>query len=229
MAVKVDSYKWFKYAGRHLIFPTGHPDHELSLFDGEIFGYKKFKDKHYIIDKSNPEIRFELKETDALRVLKVSSGWSGLVHKVPVKAGVGGKDKPPAAAQNTKDLYFLEIDSSNLLSAVYDKKEKVLYVNFKTRPWAVYAYPNVTMREVKGLEAAPSQGRYFIYKIREVKSFYRVDRMPSQAEPGVERVEDEPAPAPKVPKPKKGQTAKQAVADLPKPAKAPATKPKQRR
>lgn len=186
MAVKVDSYKWFLYDGRSLMFPTSHPDHALHLLKGEIFGYKKVKDKHYIIDKSEPDIRFEMKEADALRVLHVSAGWSGKVNGVSVKAGVGGRDHPPASAQNTKELYFLEIDSSNLLSAVYNKKEKILYVNFKPRPYAIYAYPDVSMRLVKGLEEAPSQGRYFIYRIRDVKSFYRVSRMPSADDPSPE-------------------------------------------
>lgn len=226
MAVKVDSYKWFKYAGRHLIFPTGHPDHELSLFDGEIYGYKKFKDKHYVIDKSNPEIRFELKEKDALRILKMSAGWSGLVRKVPVKGGIGGKDKPAPSTQDTKNLHFLEIDSSNLKEAVYDKKEKTLYVGFHTSP-AKWAYLNVTPKEVRELEESPSQGRYFIYKIREVKPQHRVRAMPTQAAP-IPEIEPV-AEVPPVTKPKKSQTAKQAVKDLPKPAVAPETKPKRRR
>lgn len=214
MAVKVDSYKWFKYDGRALMFPTSHPDHALSLSKGEIFGYKKIKDKHYVIDKSNPEIRFEMKETDAERILKVSEGWSGQVRRVPVKAGVGGRDKPPVSTQNTKELYFLEIDSSNLLSAVYNKKEKILYVNFKTRPYAIYAYPDVSMRLVKGLEEAPSQGRYFIYRIRDVKSFYRVSRMPTPDDPATEIQQE----APKEKKPK-----------TPKPAAVPEKKPRTRR
>lgn len=226
MAVKVDSYKWFKYDGRHLIFPTGHPDHELSLFKGEIYGYRKIGVHHYVIDKSNPNIRFELKEKDALRILKVSAGWSGLVRKVPVKGGIGGRDKPPAAVKDTGQLHFLEIDSSNLKEAVYDKKEKVLYVGFHTSP-AKWAYLNVSKKEAKDLEESPSQGRYFIYMIREVKAQHRVTRMPTQAEPIPEQEPD--AAPPPVTKPKKSQTAKQAVKDLPKPVVAPATKPPRRR
>lgn len=199
MAINVTTYKWFSYHGRELIFPTGHPDHELHLFDGEIFGYKKFKDKHYLVDKSNTEVRFDLKEKDALRLLKASAGWEGIVDKRPVKGGVGGKDRAPAAADDTSNIHFMEIDSSNLRCAAYDKKAKTLYVGFKTSP-AIWAYLNVSKREATELEEAPSQGRYFIYRIREVKAQHRVRSMPTPEEP-VPEVDDTPKETP-TPKPK---------------------------
>lgn len=223
MAINVTTYKWYKYHGRELIFPTGHPDHELHLFDGEIFGYKKFKDKHYLVDKSNTEVRFELKEKDATRLIKNSAGWQGIVDKKPVKAGVGGKDKPAPSTQDTNNLHFLEIDSSNLHAAVYDKKEKILYVEFKNG--AKWAYLKVTKKEATDLEEAPSQGRYFIYKIREVKPQHRVRSMPTPAEPKPEVEETPAAPPVKAPS-KKTKTPKAAVAALPKPTVVPEKKPR---
>lgn len=197
MAIKVATYKWFSYHGRELVFNTSHPDHQLHLYDGEIFGYKKFKDKHYLVDKSNTEVRFDLKATDVDRLIRVSKGWSGTVDGVAVKPGQGGKDRAPAASQDTKDLHFLEIDSSNLRAAVYDKKNKVMYVGFKTSP-AIWAYLNVNKREARELEESPSQGRYFIYKIREVKQQHQVRTMPTPTAPV-----PEPEPVPVEKKPQK--------------------------
>jgi hypothetical protein len=171
MAIKVQSYKWFKYNGREVMFHTGHEVHNLHLFKGEIFGYKKFKDHHYVVDKSNTEVRFELKQKDVDRIIRNSHGWTGKVDKLPVKAGVGGLDKP-IQEQDTKDLHHLQIDSSNLKAATYDKKQKILTVTFHNG--ATWNYLGVTPKEARDLENAESQGRYFIYKIRSIKEQHKV-------------------------------------------------------
>ncbi|MNR47834.1 hypothetical protein D3C85_1669860 [compost metagenome] len=69
-------------------------------------------------------------------------------------------------------MRILSIDSSNLKSAKYDTKAKILYVTFHSG--VEWAYEGVTKREVDTLENAESQGRYFIYRIRDVKEQYKV-------------------------------------------------------
>lgn len=166
MAIKIESYAWFMYKGRKVAFHTGHAEHDLHLFSGEVFGYKKWRGRHFIVDKTELEIRFELTEKDAMRVIANSVGWSGKINKVGVQAGVGGLDNP-VEEKDTKDVHHLQIDSSNLTAAFYDKKAKVLTVTFHNG--ATWEYHNVTAKEARDLENAESQGRYFIYKIRSTK------------------------------------------------------------
>lgn len=170
MAIKVESYKWFEYRGRDVVFNTASPDHSLHLSKGEVFAYKQFKGKHYLVDKSELNVRFSLKPQEADRVIRNSIGWSGKVAGMTVKAGSGGLDKP-VSSQDTKVLHHLQIDSSNLKAAVYNKAEKILTVMFHNG--AVWDYLNVSQKEANALEDADSQGRYFIYKIREVKDQHK--------------------------------------------------------
>lgn len=176
MAVSPEKYKWYHYEGKELeLKGIGTADgYSLHLYHGEIIGYRKFGSKHFVIDKTNPEVRFSLNEKDVYRIIKNSRGWEGRVHRVKVSAGVGGLDKP-AEEKDKGGWHFLQIDSSNLRDAAYNKKTKSLVVRFHNG--AVWEYLNVTPKEARDLEAGTgfdnSQGRYFIYKIREVKEQHK--------------------------------------------------------
>ena len=161
---------------------------------GNVFGVRLLRGKYTVVHKTTPDILFTLKKIEVDRLIEHSKGWSGKVRKITVNAGKGGQDKEKKVPKDPA-LRVLEIDSSNLLHCTYDLKHKTLYVEF--RNGAVWAYEKVTPKEVDALEAAPSQGRYFIYMIRETKPQYRVDAMPqSAANPppkfGVLEDEDEP-------------------------------------
>lgn len=175
-------YKWYKYAGKELAFTENrhHEDYELHLHPGNIFGVRRIGKAYLVLHKSSPEIIFELKKIEVDRIVEHSNGWSGKVKKITVKAGVGGLEKPPVEVPpNLKHIRSLQIDSSNLYAVQYDKKKKILYVEF--RNGAVWQYEKVTEREANELEAAESQGRYFIYRIRSVKPQQRIQELPLAA------------------------------------------------
>lgn len=167
--INLTRYKWFKYEGKIVELATDHPEYNIEIHPGDKFAYKKIGANHYVVLRTDMDFRFKLKVKDAERIINNSAGWSGKIKGNKVEAGVGGKDKPNT---NTKDIYELQIDSSNLKKAWYDKKEKELHVVFHND--AHWAYEEVTLRQAKALENAESQGRYFIYKIRNVKPQYKV-------------------------------------------------------
>lgn len=175
-------YRWFKYGGKELAFTENrhNDDYELHLHPGNIFGVRKIHGGYFVIHKQSPDIVFELKKNECDRIIEHSNGWSGKVKKITVKAGVGGLEKPPVEVPpDLSHIRSLQIDSSNLYAVQYDKKKKILYVEF--RSGAVWQYEKVTAREADELEAAESQGRYFIYRIRSVKPQQRIQELPLAA------------------------------------------------
>lgn len=173
-------YRWFKYDGREVAFTENRhsEDFELHLHPGNIFGVRKLDHSYWVIHKSSPKVIFKLNPTEISRIGDHAAGWSGKIGKITVKAGVGGLDKKAKTpAPVSKNLYVMPIDSSNLKACVYDKKKKLLYVEFHNG--AKWCYEKVTAKEAAEMEvgagAQGSQGRYFIYRIRDVKPQYRID------------------------------------------------------
>lgn len=180
MMIRYELFKWYKYGGKLLAFEENRHNryYILELHPGNVYGVRKLRGKYVVVHKNSPTITFNLKKIEADRLIEHSKGWSGKVRKITVNAGKGGQDKEKKVPKDP-GLRVLEIDSSNLLNCTYDIKHKTLYVEF--RNGAVWAYEKVTPKEVDALEAAPSQGRYFIYMIRGPKPQYRVDAMPQSA------------------------------------------------
>lgn len=168
--IDITKYKWYVYQGRTVKLNTDHPEFDLELSKDEKFGYRKIGLNHYLVDRSNLKVRFKLLAKDAARLIKNSKGWKGKIKGTPVDAGKGGLDK--AIVKDSKDIYRLQIDSSNLSEAWYDKKDKELHVIFHNG--AHWAYQEVTLALAKKLESAESQGRFFIYRIRDAKPQYKV-------------------------------------------------------
>lgn len=173
-------YKWFKYGGKELTFSENrhNEDYELELHPDNIFGVQKIGQTYLVLHKQSPDIEFRLKKVEVDRLIEHSHGWSGKIKKITVKAGVGGLDKPPVEPPPDKShIHVMQIDSSNLQAVQYDKKKKILYVQF----WStgdVWQYEKVSAKEADELERAESQGRYFIYRIRAVKPQQKIDEMP---------------------------------------------------
>lgn len=176
--LRLDLLKWYAYKGKIVAFEENrhNPEYLLELHPGNVFGVRKLRGKYQVVHKNSPTIPFTLKKIEIDRLIEHSNGWKGKVRKITVNAGVGGLDKPAKPVDEKIALRVLEIDSSNLKACTYDKKAKNLYVEF--RNGAVWVYEKVTEREANELEDAPSQGRYFIYRIRETKPQYRIDVLP---------------------------------------------------
>lgn len=180
-------YKWFQYEGREVEFTENRhsEEYELHLKPGNVYGVQKVGRGYILIHKNSPDIEFELKSSEISRLNDHSRGWVGKVKRVKVTPGVGALDKPGVHELHDvpKNLHVMNIDSSNLKAAIYDKKRKNVYVEFHNG--AKWCYLKVTPKEAREMEAGvvvagskdgrPSQGRYFIYRIREVKEQYRLD------------------------------------------------------
>lgn len=167
--IDIAKYKWFVYEGRSLSLITDHPEFDLQLNPGEKFGYRKIGVNHYVVDRGNLDVRFKVKEKDITRIINNSKGWGGKIKKIEVPRGLGGRDKPQ---QNSKDIFNLQIDSSNLKKAWLDIPAKELHVIFHSD--VHWVYEGVSLKLAQQLNDAESQGRFFIYKIREVKKQYKV-------------------------------------------------------
>ena len=175
-------YKWFKYGGKELTFSEDrhNEDYELELHPDNVFGILKQDHEYKVIHKQSPDIIFNLRKLEGDRLIEHSNGWSGKIKKITVKAGTGGLDKPEVIVPPTfGHIKSLQIDSSNLYAVQYDTKAKILYVEFRNGD--VWAYEKVTAREAAELEAAESQGRYFIYRIRSVKPQHQIQELPLAA------------------------------------------------
>lgn len=170
MSYTVDKYKWFVYEDRRTVeVETSDDRYDLTFMQGDKFGYFKRGKKHNIVHRSDLKFQVTISEKDAERLIKNSKGWKGKIRKVQVMPGTGGKDK---TAVSDKDTYVLDINSSNLRSAVFHKKLKAIDIEFHSG--VVWRYEEVTLRQAKALEAAESQGRYFHYKIKLVKPQYKL-------------------------------------------------------
>lgn len=120
-----------------------------------------------------------VKTADAIKaskvVEKVITSSIKAADKAPAKVAAN-KPAPVKAAANKpmNGARVLKIQSSNLMGAAYDKDAKVLTVTFKNG--AVWDYKGVTIREVKALESAVSQGAHFIETIKSVKDAHCVTK-----------------------------------------------------
>lgn len=170
--IDITKYKWFTYQGRPIHLVTDHPEFDLELEEGNRFAYRKIGANHYLVSRGDLDIRFKIKEKDAKRVIANSKGWKGKIKGIPVDAGQGGRDVPKPS--DDPNIFTLQIDSSNLAQAWLEKKEKLLHVVFHSG--VHWAYENVSLALAKKLEAAESQGQFFIYRIRDVKKAYQVSK-----------------------------------------------------
>lgn len=208
MAIKVDSYSWYEYAGRKMTLHTGHDEQDLVLFKGEVFGLRKTSKTaktYYVVDKSELGIRFLLEEKDVQKMISNSFGWTGVINGVTARPGYGGKEhdtvkpeskpnvkpanqpvvkppkpapvKPPKTPKAPKqetplsDIITLNINSSNLKEASYNRDTEILTVTFHNG--ASWEYHDVSEAEVAMLEAGHgfdgSQGKFFNAMIKSVK------------------------------------------------------------
>jgi len=180
-------YKWFQYdedaVERVFDQPRHNEEYELELHPGNVYGVKKFGRAYFVVHKHSPDIQFKLNDAEITMITDKSAGWSGKIRKQTVNAGVGGKDKP--AETLPKGWFQIELDSSNLRTAIYNPKDQTLYITFHNG--ASWAYEKVTKKEFTEMEAAESRGRYFIYRIRDVKPQYKLgdnfDRPPYDTTP----------------------------------------------
>lgn len=169
-------YQWFTYLGRPAKFDIVAMDKEeydLTLKKGEIFGVRKIKDKFYFVDKSDMVMQYKLQPFDANRLIKNSKGYHGKVLRKTVKPGHGGKDAAPRARGAARKE--IKVDSSMMSRAVYEVKEKLLYVIF--RNGAVWQYEDVTAEEAISFERSSSQGRWFNNNIKGVKESTRIEKL----------------------------------------------------
>lgn len=60
------------------------------------------------------------------------------------------------------------IESADLLAVGYDRERSELWARFRTRPNLVYVYFDVPDLVYRELLAAPSHGRFFHARIRDV-------------------------------------------------------------
>lgn len=165
-------YKWFKYEDkRALELDCSDKEFLLGIYPGDRFGYYKRGAYHYVVPRNDLDFKVRIRGSDAARLLDNSSGWKGKIKGVVMQPGEGGKDKR-AKIKADPNIHVLEINSSNLESAKYFKKEKELEVGFKNG--AVWRYQEVSPKLAKDLENADSQGSFFYYKIRNVKPQYQV-------------------------------------------------------
>lgn len=170
MAYSVDKYKWYTYEDlRTVEVETSDDMYDLTFMQGDKYGYFKRGKKHHIVHRSDLKFQVTISEKDAERLIRNSKGWRGKIRGVQVQAGKGGKD---TQVTSDKDTYVLDINSSNLRSAVYHKKLKALDIEFHSG--VVWRYEEVTLRQAKAMEEAESQGSYFHYKIKLVKPQYKI-------------------------------------------------------
>jgi hypothetical protein len=180
-------YEWFQYdegaAERVFDQPRHNEEYELELHPGNVYGVKKVGRAYFVVHKHSPDIQFRLNDAEITMIKDKSAGWSGKIRRQTVNAGVGGKDLP--AESLPKGWFQIDLDSSNLRTAIYNPKEKTLYITFHNG--ASWAYEKVTKKEFDEMEAAESRGRYFIYRIRDVKPQYKLgdnfDRPPYDTTP----------------------------------------------
>lgn len=204
-------YKWFQYdegaAERVFDQPRHNEDYELELHPGNVYGVKKVGRTYFVVHKHSPDIQFKLNDAEITMITDKSAGWSGKIRKQTVNAGEGGKDKP--AESLPKGWLQIDLDSSNLRTAIYNPKDQTLYITFHNG--ASWAYEKVTKKEFTEMEQAESRGRYFIYRIRDVKPQYKLgdnfDRPPYDttplsptAQPKGKAVENPPPPKPLSPR-----------------------------
>lgn len=174
MSINLTQFKWYQYDEKaaELTFDQDrhNPDYVLELHPGNIFGIKKRAHGIFVVHKNSPDIQFALNDQEYVRITDHARGWSGKIKRVEVKAGVGGLDKP---VDELPDGWVrLPVDSSNLNTVIYDKKNKTLYVAFHNG--ASWAYEKVTMKEFQEMEAAESRGRFFNWRIKYVKPQYKL-------------------------------------------------------
>lgn len=208
MSLNLTQFKWFQYDenAAELAFDQDrhNEDYVLELHPGNIYGVKKRAHGIFVVHKNSPDIQFSLNDAECTRIVTHSKGWSGKIKRVAVKAGVGGLDKP---VDSLPDGWIrMQVDSSNLNTVIYDSKRQVLYVAFHNG--ASWAYENVTKREYEEMEAAESRGRFFIYRIKYVKTQYKLGNNFDQPPYDVKQT------SPSV-MPEKSPAAKEKAASLP--------------
>lgn len=171
-------YEWFVYKGRTARFNVedgSKIEYDLTLAKGEKFGVRKFRGAYYLVDAAVLSFQLRLQSVDAERILANSKGWSGKVGKYNVSAGQGGLDKSPPKFRriDKHGRLVLRMDSAMFRRGAYDKKKRVLYLEF--RNGAVWEYKGVSPKQVLELEQAKSQGRYFNRFIKDVKDGDRIE------------------------------------------------------
>jgi hypothetical protein len=67
---------------------------------------------------------------------------------------------------------FVEINSSNLLSATYNTESKILSINFKNN--SIYEYEKVPWDVFTKFRMTESQGKFFTTNIKNSYTFKRV-------------------------------------------------------
>jgi hypothetical protein len=175
-------FQFFKYKSKDIVV-DGHSEgvvYDLELKTGDIFGLLETKTKWYLaepheFDKRKPFKPVTVSPHDARRLIDNSDEWAGKVAGVMVTAGPGKKSAIEAEKQAGKaqGLLHLKVNSSNISRALYSKKQKELFIVF--RSGATYKYSNVPPRVALEFEASKSQGNYFLNNIRDEYETTRLD------------------------------------------------------
>lgn len=93
----------------------------------------------------------------------------------PVKASPKADPKPAADEGRKFPVRSIDVTgSSNLKSCEYDRNTKTLTVTFQ-KTGAVYAYADVSLKEARALEEAPSKGIHLNAEIKPVKTVTLLD------------------------------------------------------
>lgn len=170
------SYRWYKYTGeRDLVFDQNrhNSDYELHIYTGDVFGVRFGPKTAKVIHRRHPDIVFTLYKAEAESATQQSEGWSGTVRKVKVQAGKHTEPPKTKLPGTQSEWETFEFQSSNLASAFYNKKTKVLRITFFNK--AVWDYYDVSAKDWRGFKEADSQGKYFNIHIKHGKHQERVE------------------------------------------------------
>lgn len=177
-------FQWFKYKSKNIVVDGHSKDtvYDLDLKTGDIFGLLETRSKWYLaepheFDKRKPFDPVTVSQHDARRLIENSDEWAGKVRGLQIQAGPGKKSAVEAEKQAGKaqGLVPLKMNSSTISRALYSKKQKELFIVFRTG--ATYKYSKVPPKIAQDFEAAESQGKYFLNFIRDEYETTRLDSL----------------------------------------------------
>jgi len=92
-AVSIDKYQWYQYQGKKtLSFENHNPKYDLDLAPKMKYGIRTYAGKLKLAVLADPSIVFTMTEAEVKKIIRLSTGYSGRVKGVSLKAGIGGKD-----------------------------------------------------------------------------------------------------------------------------------------
>lgn len=163
-------YDWYTYQGKKLNIST--PDADVSLSKGEVFGISRGTRTYVYLVDMDRDHQVRLEDHDAERIINNSKGYTGVIGKTTLKAGVGGLDRP-------RDEGEVRINSTLFTKGHYNAQKKALSLQF--RNGNIWQYADVTPKEVMEFERAKSQGKWYNEYIKATKESRRMQSLSSNA------------------------------------------------